>query len=550
MDILGILFTISSLVALVGHGDGANILMNAILGKGSHYYLTEAVGEQLVSRGHNVTHLVSNAYYQQARSGPNAHLFNFEVFDTAMPNDVIYQLFANMSKVAFLSPLNSQNIEIEKKPARHRFLDCRAMLSDQKLLQRIKTANYSLIIYDMLWPCLPIIANMFNIPLVGIISFPNPCMQTELAGSNINPSYVPCTGIGFTNKMTFVERFINTFLYAFVPWLTTDKYTWYNEILHEHNDTIELIDVVSQTQLYLANSDFVADYPCALGPNVVLVGGLTTRPPQALSPSLEDFVASSGENGIIICTFGSFLSSQDLFEANSKLSIFISAFARLPQNVIMQLSHAPPFPLPGNVKILPWLPQNDLLGHPRTKAFVFPGGNNGFYEAIYHGVPAVVMPLRGDQFDVAARVTSAGIGVVVNKLTVTEESLNQAIREVTTTNKFASKAKKLSSIFRDRPMPPAQRAAFWVEHVIKHGGQYLQSSARGLNRMQHILLDVIAAMFVIFIVFGVLLYKCSSKVLRFLYMCIIKKHLKDSWWMMTMVHMYVGMGNNLSNAQY
>ncbi|XP_071501629.1 UDP-glucuronosyltransferase 2C1-like [Diadema antillarum] len=528
MEAFTFFLAICSIYANIGHAAGAKILMNAILGKGSHYYITTAIGEQLVHRGHNVTHFVSDAYYEQARSGPNADLFSFEVFNTAMPKKVVYQLYANLSKVAFLSSLNSQNMDIESKPPRHRFMDCQAILADKELLERIRSANYSLIIYDMLWPCLPIVAQMLDIPLVGIISFPNPCMETEIAGSNFNPSYLPCTGIGFTNKMNFMQRFFNTFLYAFVPWLTTDKYVWYNELLHTHNSSVELIDIVKKTQLYLANSDFVADYPCALTPNVVLVGGLTTKPPKKLSPSLEDFVESSGEHGVIICTFGSFLSSEELFAANSKLSIFISAFARLPQNVILQLSHTPPFPLPGNVKVLPWLPQNDLLGHPKTKAFVFPGGNNGFYEAIYHGVPTVVMPLRGDQFDVAARVTSSGIGVVVNKLTVTEESLHQAIRQVTTTSSFANKAKKLSSIFRDRPMPPAQRAAFWVEHVIKHGGQYLQSTATELSRMQHILLDVIAVMFVIFIVLGLSLYKCSSKLLWFIYRVVTRKHLKNS----------------------
>ncbi|XP_054748415.2 UDP-glucuronosyltransferase 2C1-like [Lytechinus pictus] len=521
---------LTSLVLLGRTGDAANILMNAILGKGSHYYITEAIGEQLVNRGHNVTHLVSNAFYKQASSRQNSELFNYEVYDTAIPPEVIYQLYANMSRVAFLSPLNSQHIEVESKPHWHRYQDCQAVLDNHDLLERIRRANYSLIIYDMLWPCLPIISKMLDIPLVGIISFPNPCMETEIAGSNFNPSYVPCTGIGFTNKMTFVQRFVNTFLYAFVPWLTTDKYVWYNQLLHEHysNDSVQLLDIVRGTQLFLANSDFVADYPCALGPNVVLVGGLTSKPPQKLPPSLENFVSSSGDHGVIVCTFGSFLSSHDLFEANSKLSVFISAFARLPQKVIMQLSHEPSFPLPGNVKVLPWLPQNDLLGHPKTKAFVFPGGNNGFYEAIYHGVPTVVIPLRGDQFDVAARVTSTGIGVVVDKLTVTEESLQHAIHQVTSTNKFAKKAKKLSTIFRDRPMPPAQRAAFWIDHVIKHGGEYLQSSVHDLSRMQHILLDVLTVMFILFLVLCVLAYKCSSKVLWFLYRCVTHKHLKDS----------------------
>ncbi len=40
-----------------------------------------------------------------------------------------------------------------------------------------------------------------------------------------------------------------------------------------------------------------------------------------------------------------------------------------------------------NVKTFDWLPQNDLLGHPKIKAFVSHMGANGGYEAAYHGVP-------------------------------------------------------------------------------------------------------------------------------------------------------------------
>lgn len=52
-----------------------------------------------------------------------------------------------------------------------------------------------------------------------------------------------------------------------------------------------------------------------------------------------------------------------------------------------------------NVRIQPWLPQQDLLGHPGVKAFLTHGGIHSMYEGIYHAVPMVLMPLAADQFD-------------------------------------------------------------------------------------------------------------------------------------------------------
>ncbi len=50
-----------------------------------------------------------------------------------------------------------------------------------------------------------------------------------------------------------------------------------------------------------------------------------------------------------------------------------------------------------------WLPQNDLLGHEKLKAFVSHMGANGAYEAAYHGVPIIAACIMSDSFTNAQR---------------------------------------------------------------------------------------------------------------------------------------------------
>ena len=63
--------------------------------------------------------------------------------------------------------------------------------------------------------------------------------------------------------------------------------------------------------------------------------------------------------------------------------------------------------LPMTVKTVSWVPQNDVLGHPAVKVFVTQAGINSLYEAIYHAVPVVSVPLIADQ-PINAQMVSIG----------------------------------------------------------------------------------------------------------------------------------------------
>jgi glucuronosyltransferase len=56
-------------------------------------------------------------------------------------------------------------------------------------------------------------------------------------------------------------------------------------------------------------------------------------------------------------------------------------------------------------------------------------------------------------------------------------------------------AKKRSSLFRDQPESPLDRAVFWTEYVLRHkGATHLRSAAKHLAWYQLYLLDVAAVL--------------------------------------------------------
>ena len=74
----------------------------------------------------------------------------------------------------------------------------------------------------------------------------------------------------------------------------------------------------------------------------------------------------------------------------------MSTFAQIKLNVVWR-DFRKLEDIPDNVKIVPWLPQNDLLGHPNTRLFITHCGVNGQHEAIYHGVPMIGFPIFSEQ---------------------------------------------------------------------------------------------------------------------------------------------------------
>ena len=80
---------------------------------------------------------------------------------------------------------------------------------------------------------------------------------------------------------------------------------------------------------------------------------------------------------------------------------------------------------PPNVLALPRVPQLALL--PRLDAVVCHGGHNTVCEALSHGLPLVVAPIRDDQPAIAAQVEAAGAGVRVMFKRVRPESMREAL---------------------------------------------------------------------------------------------------------------------------
>ncbi|XP_052591903.1 UDP-glucuronosyltransferase 2B17-like isoform X3 [Peromyscus californicus insignis] len=247
-------------------------------------------------------------------------------------------------------------------------------------------------------------------------------------------------------------------------------------------------ETVGKAEMWLIRSYWDLEFPHPTLPNVDYVGGLHCKPAKPLPKEMEDFVQSSGEHGVVVFSLGSMVGNMTEEKANA----IAWALAQIPQKVLWRFDGKTPDTLGPNTRVYNWLPQNDLLGHPKTKAFVTHGGANGLYEAIHFGIPMIGIPLFGEQCDNIAYMVAKGAAVALNIRTMSGSDLLNALKAVIDNPSYKEKAMWLSAIHHDQPIKPLDRAVFWIEFVMRHkGAKHLRPLAYNLTWYQYHSLDVI-----------------------------------------------------------
>jgi len=83
---------------------------------------------------------------------------------------------------------------------------------------------------------------------------------------------------------------------------------------------------------------------------------------------------------------------------------------------------------PKNFYVASSVPQTAILPH--VDVFVTHGGLNSVMESLYFGVPVVVVPSIKEQRLTASRVRELGLGAVLERETLTPQTLQQHARSV------------------------------------------------------------------------------------------------------------------------
>ncbi|MBA2286521.1 MAG: glycosyl transferase [Ktedonobacteraceae bacterium] len=122
-----------------------------------------------------------------------------------------------------------------------------------------------------------------------------------------------------------------------------------------------------------------------------------------------------------------------------------TAFADLPVQVIIAtgrpLEQLNLGPAPRNFIVRSYVPQLEVLEH--VDVFAGHGSMTTIMEVISHGVPMVVIPQATSQEPSARRVASLGLGLLLEKNTVTSASLRDAVIQILRDASYRARARQM-----------------------------------------------------------------------------------------------------------
>ena len=317
-----------------------NVLVVHPFYAGSHVLSLHSVTQELLALGHSVTTI---KFHEDKLPLLPSHQ-NFTLVDLYLNNSNGELDFIEQSEFAqyhlpmddlwtdgnsFWWSLKSlfQQVNVMKQA-------CAAVL-DNTVYTELAGTEFDVAVVDLMFnECGLALVNSLHTPVVGF-GFSLTVGPQEFTTLDTLPSYVPVLLTNLRDQMNLLER-----TYNLVAKLWSRLYMYYVSHKIDYYIRERLPHSPGSRSLsadlsgVLVNTDFVLDYPRTYPPTFINIGGLQIKQDPGTLPShIWTFIERSGDAGVILFTMG-FIFDPSSVPAKT-VSTFLSAFSRLPQNVIL-----------------------------------------------------------------------------------------------------------------------------------------------------------------------------------------------------------------------
>ncbi|KAI1724430.1 UDP-glucoronosyl and UDP-glucosyl transferase domain-containing protein [Ditylenchus destructor] len=318
-----------------------------------------------------------------------------------------------------------------------------------------------------------------------------------------NPlSYLPAVSdISMSDKPSYMERVRNIIESLTMTYAHFESMSETTEVYRKQfgADFPAIDQIIRESPLSFIGVHPLVDFPRPIFHNTIFIGGLSMEDEK--DTTLEEPFKSEmekGRNGVILFSFGSIADTNHL-PKEVRENLFTTFKQLSDYHFIIKVSNGDQLSAKlasdtSNVFAWEWLPQIQLLAHPRLRAFISHGGSNSVLEAARSGVPLVSMPFFGDHFRSAkvAERNGWGISFRKEKLIYGHKEFMATLRTIFDEPKYSDAAKRTKKLLESTPFNATDNLIKYTQFLGENNGQLpeLQSEGRNLYTIIYYNLDI------------------------------------------------------------
>ena len=408
----------------------------------AHFFPLVSLGEELVSRGHNVTmlgpvlegqeHLKELAESRGIRfltSGVLPNQVLQTIFKAAKHNGSMLEYCYNIWNIASgLEDIRQHNVQVQIR----------------KYVDTMNGSDFNYIVGD--------------VAVTGILFYIRQVWKTRRVMCNLSPIpftppytipwVFPPIGSSYTENLSFTDRFFITTFYGPLTKLL------FSVVLSTIISIIDPALAVSGSFVDLGtnipilyNSVVGFDWPRTILPLQHYVGPMLLSPPQPLDPPLLQWLDACAAHSVIYIGMGT---------SATVTPALANTFVELSNNysIVWSLKESNAHVLEGldvddaKMYVTPWVAQFSLLQHPSLLMVLVHCGISTVQEALYNSLPVLCIPYGFDQYDTALRVSTQGVGEQLNSNNVNSEEIAKVIDKVKE-GEYRTAVKRVSRLLRE-----------------------------------------------------------------------------------------------------
>ncbi|GMR46758.1 hypothetical protein PMAYCL1PPCAC_16953 [Pristionchus mayeri] len=483
----------------------------------SHSNFLGSIADALVDAGHDVTSLIPVMNPKLKDGTENSKIIRIE------PDQQVLDSYAKEKENYNYFELNSFNPLIAifmgpKFPKKFEYV-CRKVLDEPGLIDRLKAEHFDVYISENFDVCGTALAHAIA-PKTMIGSY-----SSALTGQHFSEfgvpeaiSYRPAAYMTSLDVHSMVDRAWN--FYASLH----HKYCfWFlrlsiNRLMKERfgEEYPSVAEQSANVAYVLTNSEPLIEFAAPTMARVINVPGIGAKTPKPLDEYWSEVMTRRDQT--ILLSFGSVVKSIQLHPAVK--AAIVKTISRFPSITFIWKYEEPDdefakeaaAKLP-NLVLTKWMPQLDILAHPRLYVFITHGGMGSTQETALRGVPGIFVPIFGDQMKNAGMMEYNGFGKVFDKNNLGDaDKLTATIKEVLENKKYRENAQRISKMLAKKPFSSKEQLVKYVEFAAEFGASAaLRPQSVDMSFVTYHNLDVILASAACIFIFVYLICKMCSR---------------------------------------